>query len=186
MRKCAKFFDQTKAPHKQYKYSYVPDPRKLSPMETVHDNELNPSTVRPPTKSIPNHVVFLEKCDVNNTFPTSDFKDTFKDWTDLMTMDKKTMVKNGIPANTAMVILKNVHRFKCGYMPELYDLKEEQQFWKQFKTIDNSQRRIPELPEKYRPHQHGVEQPPLPDYGQINVMPEWAQKEAERLEVSKE
>eukprot|EP00796_Vickermania_ingenoplastis_P012860 gene12860-8741_t len=132
LRSSFKRLDQTHGPHKAYKYTYMPDPRKLSPIETTQRTEVLPIAIRPPTAYVPNHEAFLEKADVHRLMPTSEFKSTFRDWNDLMTL---LAFQNGNP-------------------PERFDTKEEWLYYKQFKTKDYSYRVIPELPEKYRPHQN--------------------------------
>ena len=79
LRRCLRRLDQTGAPHKQYKYTYVPDPRKLAPIEKTAREELRPLVIRPPTAHVPNHEVFLERIDTHRLRPTSEFKDKFKE-----------------------------------------------------------------------------------------------------------
>lgn len=181
MRCCLRLLDNTKAPHKAYKYSFIPDPRKLAPIESSHARELSPCFIRPPTKYVPDKDTFLEKCDTHLSLPTADFKSSFSDWNDLMTTTYKKLKVAGVPKNTAKAILRDVRRFQNGIPPERFDTKEEWQFWRQFKTGDHTYRRVPELPEKYRPHQMGQDSQPIPNYSKINEMPEWAAKEEERL-----
>ena len=181
LRRCCRLLDQTGAPHKQYKYTYQPDPRKLAPIEKTAKQELAPQVIRPPNAFTPNHEVFLEKCDIHRLRPTAEFKSLFKDWQDLMTCSYHAMRKRGIPKSTRSAIVTARRSFMNGNPPERHDTKQEYLFYKQFKTIDFSHRVIPELPEKYRPHQNGIDQAPIPDYKAINFMPEWATKEAERL-----
>ena len=181
MRRCLSRLDQTRGPHKSYKYTYVPDPRKLAPIETTSKNEILPYAVRPPNSFVPTHEVFLEKLDIHRLAPTSDFKATFKDWNDLMTCGVREMRKRGIPQRTRQTIRYGVRNFHNGSLPELFDTKAEWLYFKQFKTKDFSYRVIPELPEKYRPHMNGIDAPPVPEYQKINQMPEWALKEEERL-----
>ncbi|ESS66466.1 hypothetical protein C3747_60g153 [Trypanosoma cruzi] len=185
MRSTCRLFDQTCGPHKSYKYTYMPDPRKLAPIETTSRSEILPLVIRPPTSYVPNHETFLEKVDIHRLKPTSDFKATFKDWNDLMSCGKRQLRVRGIPRMTRIAIRNAVHAFQNGNPPEYFDTKEEWLYYKQFKTIDFSYRVIPELPEKYRPHQNGIDQAPLPDYREINKMPEWARKEEERLKEKK-
>lgn len=82
---------------------------------------------------------------------------------------------------TRKTIRSAVNAFSNGTPPEEFDTKEEWLYYKQFKTVDYSYRVIPELPEKYRPHQNGIDQAPVPDYTQINAMPQWAVEEEKRL-----
>jgi hypothetical protein len=181
IRSSCRLLDQTGAPHKQYKYSYIPDPRKMAPIEKTARLELAPQVIRPPNAFTPNHEVFLEKCDIHRLKPTAEFKGAFKDWQDLMTCSYHTMRHRGIPQNTRIAIVRARRAFLNGKPPEHHDTKQEYAFYKQFKTQDFSHRVIPELPEKYRPHQSGVDQAPIPDYKAINNMPEWALKEVDRL-----
>ncbi|CAJ1033365.1 putative IGR protein motif containing protein [Leishmania utingensis] len=181
MRYTTRILDQTTGPHKAYKYTYMPDPRKLAPIETSMRSEVLPVVIRPPTSYVPNHEVFLEKVDVHRLAPTSDFKATFKDWNDLMTCSKRELRTRGVPLLTRRAIRAAVLAFQNGNPPERFDTKEEWLYYKQFKTKDYSYRIVPELPEKYRPHQNGIDQAPVPNYNEINQMPEWAVKEEKRL-----
>lgn len=140
-----------------------------------------PIAIRPPTSYVPNHEVFLERTDIHRLMPTSEFKSTFKDWNDLMTCDKRQLRVRGVPSMTRRMIRSSVLAYQNGNPPERYDTKEEWLFYKQFKTKDYSYRVIPELPEKYRPHQNGIDQAPVPDYEAINKVPAWAVKEEDRL-----
>lgn len=181
LKKCLRLLDQTHGPQKSYKYTYVPDPRKLSPIESTSRSEVLPTAIRPPTAYVPNHDAFLEKADVHRKAPTSDFKATFTSWSDLMTCSKRELRKRGVPQNTRVVIRAAVGAWHNGTPPERFDTKAEWMYYKQFKTHDFSHRVIPELPEKYRPHMNGIDAPPLPDYRSINQMPAWAAAEEERL-----
>ncbi|CBH16263.1 hypothetical protein, conserved [Trypanosoma brucei gambiense DAL972] len=172
--------DQTYGPHKSYKYTYMPDPRKLAPIETTQRSEIVPQSIRPPTSYVPNHETFLERADIHRLRPTSDFKASFKDWNDLFTCDKRQLRVRGIPRMSRDAIRTAVQAFQNGNPPERFDTKEEWLYYKQFKTVDYSYRVIPELPEKYRPHQSGIDQAPLPDYREINKMPQWAECEERR------
>lgn len=180
-----RILDQTCGPHKAYKYTYMPDPRKLAPIETTQRCEILPIAIRPPTSYVPNHEVFLEKTDIHRLKPTSEFKSSFRDWNDLMTCDKRQLRVRGVPSMTRRAIRSAVLAYQNGNPPEHYDTKEEWLYYKQFKTKDYSYRIIPELPEKYRPHQNGIDQAPVPDYDQINKLPEWARKEEEKLQSKK-
>lgn len=173
--------DNTHRPHKLYRYSYVPDPRKFAPIERTAAAELFPQVVPPPTKYVPDTDTFLERCDIEASKPTADFKSVFQSWNELMTMSVLQMKLNGIPRATRNAISMAVHRFKKGVPPEEFDRKTEAQYWRQFKNKDGMRRIIPELPEKYRPHQHGIDSPPIPEYDKINEMPEWAKNEEARL-----
>ncbi|CCW66165.1 unnamed protein product [Phytomonas sp. Hart1] len=181
MRSTRLFLDNTYGPHKSYKYTYMPDPRKLAPIESTHRNEVLPIAIRPPTSYVPNHNVFLEKCDIHRLKPTSEFKSTFKDWNDLMTCNKRQLRVRGVPTLTRKAIRSAVLAFQNGTPPERFDTKEEWLYYRQFKTKDFSYRVIPELPEKYRPHQNGIDQAPVPDYDKINQLPQWAINEEKRL-----
>lgn len=181
MRQTLRALDQTTGPHKAYKYTYMPDPRKLAPIESIQRTEILPIVIRPPTAYVPNHEAFLEKADIHRLAPTSDFKGTFRDWADLMTCSKRELRTRGVPRLTRKAIRSAVLAFQNGNPPERFDTKEEWLYYKQFKTKDYSYRVIPELPEKYRPHQNGIDQAPVPDYNEINQMPEWAIAEEKRL-----
>lgn len=181
LRASRRCLDQTTGPHKAYKYTYMPDPRKLAPIETMQRSEVLPIMIRPPTSYVPNHEVFLEKTDIHRLRPTSDFKATFKDWNDLMTCSKRELRVRGVPRSTRQAIRSAVLAFQNGNPPEMFDTKEEWLYYKQFKTGDYSYRVIPELPEKYRPHQNGIDQAPVPNYAAINEMPQWAVEEEKRL-----
>lgn len=185
LRRCRVFLDQSVGPHKSYKYTFVPDPRKLAPIENMSRREIRPFAVRPPTSYVPTHEVFLEKIDIDRRAPTSDFKATFKDWNDLMLCGRRTLRKRGVPRQTRDAIRENVQAWHNGTPPERFDSKAEVLFYKQFKLGDNSRRIIPELPEKYRPHMQGIDSAPNPDYRYLNQMPEWAVKEEERLKSAK-
>lgn len=169
-----RLLDKTRAPHKHYKYGYIPDPRKLMPMETISDEELMPSMIRPPCTFVPNSDTFLDKLDVSELRPASDFKSSFSSWNDLMTASVETMMARGIPSKTAKLIRSGVIRYNCGVLPELVDRKAERQYWRQFDNKDHAQRVIPELPEKYRPHQLGEDSRQLPNFDDLNLMPPWA------------
>jgi hypothetical protein len=130
---------------------------------------------------VPSVDVFLERTDIHRLAPTSDFKSSFADWNDLMTSDCKALKQKGVPRFTRKAIRTAVQAFHNGSPPERFNTKEEWLFFKQFKMKDFSYRKVPELPEKYRPHQNGIDQPPLPDYVKINKMPEWAVKEEARI-----
>ncbi|CUG90144.1 Hypothetical protein, putative [Bodo saltans] len=183
LKRCARLLDQTTGPHKSYKYTYVPDPRKLAPIESTQRAEVVPTAIRPPSSYVPNVETFLEKIDIHRGAPTSDFKATFKDWADLMTCSKRELGKRGVPRKTTKAIRTAVGAWHNGTPPERFDTKAEWLYFKQFKTLDYSQRVIPELPEKYRPHMNGIDAPPLPDYRAINQMPAWAAAEEERLKA---
>lgn len=176
LRAALRRLDKTKAPHKHYKYGYIPDPRKLMPMETIASEELEPTLIRPPNSFVPNTDRFLERLDVNDLRPAADFKSSFTSWTDLMTASVDTMVARGIPRKTAKLIHGGVRRFHCGVMPDQCDRKPERVFWRQFDSKDHAHRIIPELPEKYRPHQLGEESRAIPNFDELNLMPAWAQQ----------
>lgn len=159
----------------------MPDPRKLAPIETTSRAEVLPRAIRPPNSYVPTHEVFLEKLDIHRLAPTSDFKGSFTGWSDLMSCGKREMRKRGVPKRTRFAIISGVNAWHNGNPPERFDSKAEWLHYKQYKTVDHSYRVIPEMPEKYRPHQNGIDAPPLPDYRAINRMPEWAAKEEERL-----
>eukprot|EP00758_Cryptobia_borreli_P004729 Tbor_TRINITY_DN4549_c0_g1::TRINITY_DN4549_c0_g1_i1::g.15897::m.15897 len=180
LKRTTPFRDSTKAPHKYYKYGFQLDPRKYAPMETSPRNEVSLFAIRPPNRFVPDHETFLERADYKGV-GLEDYKGTFTGWKDMMTCTAVEMRRRGIPYEAVLLLKKNINRFNKGGLPDSFNCKEERLYWKQFKTKDNTYRMLPELPEKYRPHQTGVETPTLPDFRAINAMPEWAQKEEHRL-----
>ena len=182
IRKTLRRLDQTRKPTKYYKYGYVQEPRKQLPYEQLSADDFLPTVIRPPMASlVPDVDTFLEKIDIHEKCPTGDFKGSFHSWNEFMTATLEDMMKMGMSRPTARWILKSRDFYNSGMPPIHYDRKEERKYWRQFDTKDNSHRKIPELPEKYRPHQLGEDQRPVPDYEAINAMPEWAQKEEIRL-----
>jgi hypothetical protein len=174
--------DSTRQPHKYYKYGYVLDPRKMAPIERSGTHELESGKIRPPNKFVPDVETFLKKSDFHG-LGLLDFKGSFESWKDLMTVSESEMVKKrGIGNKAAKLIAFNRTNFNLGFMPDRFALAEEREYYEQFKLKDHTYRFIPELPAKYRPHQKGVQQPPLPDYKAINQLPEWAAKEELRLQ----
>jgi hypothetical protein len=172
--------DHTKQPHKVYKYGYVTDPRKFVPIERVGQKELFPRVVRPPCAHVPDFEAFLDKCDVEARYPVSEMKASFSSWDDLMN-GRKTAKSRGVPYKAMTYLRMQADLYRNGVLPQRFDRKAEQKYWKQFDRKDKTQSRIPHMPEKYRPHQLGVDERPLPDYAAMNRMPEWAQKEEARL-----
>jgi hypothetical protein len=167
---------------KAYKYGYQPDPRKFAPISRFSQKELFPSVVRPPCALAPTAGDFLERCDVHEGYPTADFKGNFDSWESLMTSSRARNIKVlGMPRNTAIYISECIDEYRNGKPPMYFDAKAERAYWKQFKRKDGAHVRVPELPEKYRPHQLGVEQRPGVDHESVNRMPSWAEKEEERL-----
>lgn len=181
MRCCRLVLDSTKAPHKYYKYGYTLDPRKLAPFEKLHDTEAFPNYIRPPNKFVPDVQTFMDKSDFHEANLT-DFTNTFSSWNDMMTATESTMRQRGMTKWAAKALRKSILRYQQGFLPDRFKVKGERAYYKQFKANKDLQYRVvPDLPDKYRPHQQGIEQPPLPDYGRINAQPEWAAKEMERL-----
>lgn len=178
--RCA--LDSTKAPHKYYKYGYTVDPRKLAPFERLHTTEFKPKYIRPPNKFVPDVATFMDKAD-HHEANVADFSSTFKSWNDMMTSSAGSMKQRGMTHWSVKSLRTAIISYREGYLPDRFKVKNELQWYKQFKRTnkDNQKRIVPELPEKYRPHQQGMEQPGLPDYSKINQQPEWAAKELERL-----
>ena len=183
MKRAPALFDKTKHPHKVYQYTFMPDPRKLAPIETVAPEEIEPKVIRPPHSWVPDVETFLDRIDVDELRPASDYKSSFTGWNDLMTASVAEMMSRGIPSKTAKWIDGWVRRYHKGELPMDHKRQAERQYWRQFNNKDNGQFRVPELPEKYRPHQMGEESQPIPNYSEINEMPEWAAKEEERLKA---
>lgn len=182
LRRSSALIDSTRQPHKYYKYGYVLDPRKMAPIERSATHELESGKIRPPNKFVPDVEAFLQKSDYSG-LGLLDYKSSFESWKDFMTVSEEEMVKKrGISKKAARLIGFNRTNFNLGFMPDRFAVAEEREYYEQFKTKDHTYRFIPELPAKYRPHQKGVEQPPLPDYRAINQMPEWAAKEELRLQ----
>ena len=175
--------DKTKAPSKVYKYGYQPDPRKFAPSQFLRHEELFPRIVRPPTASVPDTDTFLERCDIHADVPTADFKASFKSWDELMqSRTRENRKVRGMSRKLSTWLAECMDDFRNGRPPEYFDSKAEDKYFKQFHSKFNKQkRRIPELPEKYRPHQLGEESRPLPNYRELNRMPDWAIAEENRL-----
>ncbi len=152
------------------------------PMETMAEDEVRPSMIRPPGACCPDVATFLRKIQTDEVRPASDFASVFSSWNDLMTCPMNELLARGIPSKTAALIRDWRNRYNNGELPEYYDLTAERQYWRSFKPLLVLDRmRVPELPEKYRPHQLGEDSRAVPDYAAINVMPPWAVKEEERL-----
>ena len=188
LRRSAWVLDKTKAPTKVYKYGYQPDPRKFAPMERVRTEELFPRVVRPPCAATPDVDTFLDKCDIHETVPLSDFKATFAGWDELMLSrvgeNKKV---RGLSPKQAQWLAECLDDYRNGRPPGYFDKKAENTYFRQFsvsKTSGGKKFRVPELPEKYRPHQTGEDSRPLRNYQELNRMPDWAIKEEERLAAS--
>ncbi len=176
--------DKTKRPHKMIKYGYVPDPRKLAPIDGVSRLELFPWVIRPPSRTVPDVGTFLDKCDIHEGRPTSEFKQVFESWDDLMSVGTRSMKARGIPMRTARFITRSMDQYVTGINPQRFDAKGERQYWRQFATTHKtfgSHIRIPDLPDRYRPHQLGTDVQPAPDYQALNRLPAWAVEEEKRL-----
>ncbi len=180
--------DKTSARVKTYKYGYQPDPRKFAPMEFVRHEELFPRVTRPPCSLVPDVETFLERGDIHEGVPMADFKSAFASWDELMeSRPKKNEKTRGMSFKSALWLSEMIDDYRNGRPPEYFDAKEEWKYFKQFKhpyPRDKQKRRIPELPEKYRPHQLGEDAKPLPNYRELNRLPQWAVEEEKRLEES--
>lgn len=189
MRRALRLLDSSRNPHKQYKYGYQPDPRKLAPMRTIHQKELFPTVIRPPTAALPDHTAFLQAWDIDRQTPLSEHAALFEDWQDMQTMKVSTMVDKGMSRKHANKLRKYRNAFNiAGVWPDWQDRKETQNYYKQFHKGDkpaNAQVYDPVLPEKYRPHQLGEEQRALPNHAALNRHPEWSKLEEARLQQDK-
>ena len=184
LRRCLRALDTTRREPKVYKYGYIQDPRKMAPYEAFHPDELTPAVIRPPMASLcPTTDAFLDRIDVSDKYPVGDFKSSFGSWDELMTATHSDMVKMGMSKATAYKVVKARAAYANGRPPLQFDKRAEKKYFAQFKANnkDGSHRKIPDLPEKYRPHQQGQDQRPTPDYVATNAVPEWAQKEDARL-----
>uniref|UniRef100_A0A7S1M2Y0 Protein FYV4, mitochondrial n=1 Tax=Neobodo designis TaxID=312471 RepID=A0A7S1M2Y0_NEODS len=171
--------DQTRQPMKSFQYGYQPDPRKLAPMRSISTEELHPKVHRPPTRAVPDQATFLQALDVNKRFPIADHAGSFETWEELNDPPQQTLADRGVPNRVINHVRNRMELYKNGLMPNAYDRKEEQSYWD---TFGNTQHRVvPELPEKYRPHQLGEEQRGTPDFGRLSKQPEWALAEEKRL-----
>lgn len=189
LRRSTNFFDKTKAPTKIYKHGFMPDPRKFAAMEIPRYSEMFPRTVRPPCSIVPDTDTFLDKTDISEFVPMADFKSAFETWDDLMlSRPQKNRKVRGLSITTSKWLAESIDDYRNGRPPQYYDLKEEAKYFKQFKNGCRAQYRIPELPEKYRPHQLGEDNTNLHKssaaYREQNKMPAWAIKEEERLQAS--
>jgi hypothetical protein len=181
----ARTLDKTRAPTKVYKYGYQPDPRKFAPVEIPRYEELFPRVMRPPCAAAPDTDTFLEKIDIHEVVPMADFKTAFSSWDELMkSRPSQNRKVRGMSEGTARWLAECVDDYRNGRPPQHFDIKDEDKYFKQFKLPDRSRRRIPELPEKYRPHQLGQEVRPQLNHKEANRQPEWAVKEEERLKAA--
>jgi hypothetical protein len=171
--------DSTRQSMKSMQYGYQPDPRKLAPVRNVLQREIFPRVARPTTRAVPDQATFLQAIDVNKYHPVADHAGAFESWEELMFVNRKVLTDRGVPYKTVRLIRDEVDLYKNGVMPNVYDRKESQTFWSQF---GNTQHRVlPKLPEKYRPHQLGEEQRPVPDIPALSRQPDWAVAEEKRL-----
>lgn len=185
LRRSLSQLDKTRMPTKVYKYGYQPDPRKFVPIEFVRHDELFPRVVRPPCSIVPDAETFLEKCDIHDSVPMADFKSSFASWDELMmSRPKQNQKTRGMSRKLVTWLSECTDDYRNGRPPQYFDAKAERKYFKQFKNKDLQQRRIPELPEKYRPHQLGEDAKPLPNYRALNAMPDWAVAEEDRLKNS--
>lgn len=180
--------DKTHNPTKVYKHGYVPDPRKFAAVEIPNYHELFPRITRPPCKAVPDTDTFLEKTDIDERVPMADFKSSFQSWDELMTSRPKQNQKvRGMSKKATMWLSENIDNYRNGRLPDYFDNKNEQTYFKQFTLRKcNYLYRIPDLPEKYRPHQLGEEansaiHKSASKFREQNRMPEWAVKEEDRL-----
>ena len=188
LRRSLSLLDKTHNPTKVYRHGYVPDPRKFAAVEIPNYEELFPRTIRPPCKAVPDTDTFLDKTDIDERVPMSDFKSGFQSWEELMSSRVHQNVKvRGMSKKAALWLNENLDNYRNGKLPDYYDNKDEQKYFKQFTDRKcNYLYRIPDLPEKYRPHQLGEESnsglhKSAAKYREQNKMPEWAVKEEERL-----
>jgi hypothetical protein len=172
--------DKTRRPMKAYRYGYQPDPRKLAPRRSMHQKELFPDVVRPPTKAIPTVAAFCETLDVNRYLPMAEHAAAFSDWNQLMNPKRQALIDKGVPAKAIRRINNAIDDYKNGVPMDLEDAKPAQAYWAQF-PLKGHALKIPDLPEKYRPHQLGEEQRAAKNYTQLNQMPQWARDEEARL-----
>ena len=186
-RKCSLILDQlrfkSRNAFKIYRYSYIPDPRKFSPIEATADEELFPKPLRPPHADLPDVASFLQRISTRRTLRCIEYASVFRDWEHLMTISWKEMRMQGIPNAVRMHILNWQERYRRGDFPMEPDSSASDEFWEPYysKGQKGSQTLFPEMPENYRPHQQGIVSRPVKDLLTANIQPEWAINEEDRL-----
>eukprot|EP00759_Apiculatamorpha_spiralis_P012609 PhF_6_TR19594/c0_g1_i1/m.28583 len=183
-RRTVQLLHQGFTPMKIYRYSFLPDPRKFIPIETVSESELNPMPYRPPHEEVPDVETFLNRISITRSLRCAEHAGCFKDFEHLMTTGEKEMKSNGIPNNVIQHILNWQRYYRRGYVPNRADQAPKQEHWAQYgKRVQTGSRQpFPEVPTNYRPHQQGIAVRPVTDLVSVNVMPEWAVAEEKRIQ----
>jgi hypothetical protein len=172
--------DQTRQPMKSFKYGYQPDPRKIAPRRSISRRELFPKVVRPPSREVPDVAAFLTAADNNKYNPVGEHAGSFESWHELFHATTKQMKDKGIPIRAIKTIVTQRDIYNNGDAMDKFNATGMQEYYGQFPHKGYTYK-IPDLPDRYRPHQLGEEQRSTPDVGRLAVMPEWAVAEEARL-----
>jgi len=182
-------FNQSRTPTKVFKYSYMPDPRKFTPVETVSEEELFPMPLRPPHEEVPDVATFLERISITRQLRCNEHAGVFRDWEHLMCATVKEMKALGVPPNVAGHISQWQKNYRRGEVPRLIDRAPMEEYWAQFQGKRKCQRGakviFPDVPENYRPHQQGIVQRPVKDLVAANMMPPWVRELEEKQQKRK-
>lgn len=188
MRCTRRGLDKCRIPSKYYKYGYQADPRKNIRAESGTAKEIFPRVRRGATAMMPSVERFLEYQDYRKGIPYGEYASNFSSFHFMYKASKQFLYRLGFDAYMERYLRRSLHMYTTGHIPWRFDQKQEEEYWKeqQKRDVDRARCRVPELPKFYRPHQQGVEQRPILNYEAMNLKPDWAIKEEERLKLQRQ